>query len=946
MLDTSAAVPNLRLNTDYKTKLIEVALPLQAINRASASEKSPQRGRPSTLHLWWARRPLTACRAILFASLVDDPSSHPELFPSVEEQTRERKRLFDIIEALVERDNVVSERVLSQAREEIRKSVGDRLPTVYDPFCGGGAIPIEAQRFGLRTLASDLNPLAVLITKALTEIPWHFKGHVPVHPSLRGLLHGHSWERATGLAADVEAYGKWILEQARERIGSHYPQIRSENAADATVISWLWARTIRCSNPLCGAEMPLIRAFSLSTRKERERYIEPIVDRSARTVTFEIRVGKSSREGTVGRNGARCIICNEPSTLSYIRSEGKSSRIGSTMIAIVAEGPRGRVYLPPSAEHARIAESARPAWVPDTDLPDRALGFRVQAYGMTKHRDLFSSRQLLALTTLSDLVRECRQRVYDDAVLAGMTDDGTGLERGGYGAAAYADAIVTYLALTVDRLADRNSSLCLWDIGESKIAHVFGRQTLSMVWDFAEANVLGDSSGSLSGAIDLTKRALASASAAAEARVFEQDAAADWLIAPAMVCTDPPYYDNVPYADLSDFFYVWLRASLKDVYPGLLGLVLVPKTPELIAEPARFSGDAEKARQFFENGLRSSFRMIRRAELPDLPTTVFYAFKQAKSTAELERDGAHSVGRSSVGWEAMLAALLGSGFQISGTWPVRTELANRMRGQNSNALASSIVLVGRPRSEGATRCTRAEFLQELRAELPIAVKRLRDASLAATDIEQASIGPGMAVFSRYTNVLEPDGSNMSIRSALAVINQELAQILLGEIADVDAETHFALAWFDGHFYEEAKYGEAEVLLKAKNANLNILRESGTVRADRGLVQILRPSELDAKRLVGRDGRARSMPAWAQLMFLVAAITSEDGGTDAGADALLAIGSSVAERLKDLAYHCYLACDKAKRSAEAQDFNAVVTAWPDLQKLAQDRTAQPSEQRLL
>ena len=948
MLDTSPSAPNLsQRQTPYKKKLIEVALPLQAINKASASEKSPQRGRPSTLHLWWARRPLTACRAVLFTSLVDDPSSHPELFPTPEDQARERSRLLGIVEELVERDNIVSERVLAKARAEIRKSVGDRLPTVYDPFCGGGAIPIEAQRLGLPALASDLNPVAVLITKALTEIPWRFKGCAPVHPSLRGPLHERTWERATGLASDVEAYGNWMLDQARERIGAFYPSISLQGGGQATVIAWIWARTVHCPNPLCGAEMPLIKSFALSTKSGKEWRIKPIIDRAVRAVRYETLPGKPDREGTVTRRGAQCIVCNEPVALPYIRSEGKAHRIGTQMIAIVAEGPNGRIYIPPNDEHVRIAGSAKPSWVPDTDLPERALGFRVQGYGMTQHCDLFTQRQLLALTTFSDLVRECRERALADAIAAGMDDDGISLESRGSAATAYADAIATYAALTVDRLADYNATLCSWHASEGKITHVFTRQTLSMVWDFVEANPIGEFSGSFYGAIDLSKRALASASAAAEVSVFARDAANEWSGDSALYCTDPPYYDNVPYADLSDFFYIWLRASLGAIYPDLLAPLLVPKAAELVADPARFADDNDRARKFFEEGLGTAFRVIRDSTLEDFPTTVYYAFKQTETEADPGSNG-EGVARASIGWETMLKALLHSGFEIGGTWPMSSELANRTRGQNSNALASSIVLACRPRPKDALRCTRADFLGELRAWLPPAVKRLRDASLAATDLEQAAIGPGMAVFSRYREVLEPDGSPMSVRSALSLINQELALILLGEISEVDPETRFALAWFDGHFYDEAKYGEADVLLKAKNANLDLLRDPGVVKAGRGVVQLLKPRDLDSAASLHSDGRMHSFPAWAQLMHVISALTTEDGGTDLAAGMLRTIGSDNAERLKDIAYHCYLACDRAKpkRTAEAQDFNAVVAAWPDLQKRAAEIAADPHEERLL
>ncbi len=926
---------------EYRKKLIEVALPLQAINKASAREKSISHGHPGALHPWWARRPLAACRAVLFASLVDDPSSDLERFPTPEDQERERKRLFDLIEQLVQWDNSLNEYVLAQARDEIRKSVGEPLPTVYDPFCGGGAIPIEAQRLGLPALASDLNPVAVLITKALTEIPWRFKGCAPVHPSLRGPLHERTWERATGLAADVDAYGKWMLEEATARIGNFYPKIPLHNGSQATVVAWLWARTVRCPNPLCGAQAPLIKSFALSNRSGREWSLQPLVDRQRKTVRYATQEREPGRDGTVTRRGAVCIVCNEPMTLTYIRSEGKAKRLGEQMIAIVADGPNGRVYLPPNEDHIRIALSAEPPWAPDTDLPERALGFRVQAYGMTKHRELFTSRQLLALTTFSDLVRKCRDRVLADALAAGLKDDGVGLEGGGSAALAYADAIATFLALAVDKLSNHNATLCSWDPGSQKISHVFTRQTLSMVWDYAEANPLGPSSGKFLGAVEGVQEAVAAAVPCAPVQVFARDAAGEWNAAPVLSCTDPPYYDNVPYADLSDFFYTWLRRSVGTLYPELLASILVPKVAELVADPARFADDSRRARQFFEEGLGRAFRIMRESTIPGFPTTIFYAFKQSDSTDALDEGPAAA--RASVGWEAMLNALLRAEFEVVGTWPMSSERSTRTRGQNSNALASSILLACRPRLSVTARSTRSDFLRALRAELPEAVRRLRNASLAATDLEQAAIGPGMAVFSRYREVLEPNGNPMSVRSALALINQELAQIVLGEIAEVDGETHFALAWFDGHFYEEAKYGEADILLKAKNASPTRLKDAGTIKAERGIFQLVDPRD---SRMASAyiDGALKNMPAWSQLMLVMRALTSEDGGVDHAADMLRTIDSNDRERLKDLAYHCYLTCDRAKpkRTAEAQDFNVLVATWPDLEK----RVAEIPENRLL
>ena len=927
MLDTSPSISSgSSPQGSYKKKLIEVALPLQAINVACAREKSIRHGHPSTLHLWWARRPLAACRAVLFASLVDDPSSRPDEFPTIEAQEKERARLFALIEQLVQWENSLNENVLAQARQEIRKSVGDDLPAIYDPFSGGGAIPIEAQRLGLPTFGSDLNPVAVLISKAMTEIPWRFKGKRPVHPALQGPMSERTWERATGLASDVEAYGQAIVEEARRRLGSFYPRVRFENGRDAAVIAWIWARTVKCNNPVCGAEMPLAKSFALSSRSGKEWSIEPIVDHAKKVVGFETRVGPPSRGGTVNRRGAECIVCGEPVTLAYIRAEGKAKRIGSQLMAIVAEGERGRVYVAPTEEQIRTAHGAKPSWAPDTDLPEQALGFRVQGYGMKKHRDLFTSRQLLTLTTLSDLIRETHARIKADAEAAGLSSD-AGIEQGGNGARSYADAVVTYLAFALDKVADYSSTLCTWHLSRELITHVFVRQTVSMTWDYAEANPIGDSSGSFIGAVEWSKKAVASASCAAEASIFQQDASYANFSEKA-VSTDPPYYDNVPYADLSDYFYVWLRGTVGEAYPNLFSTLLVPKTQELIADSSRFGGSQEKARNFFEAGLADVFANIDKGARRDIPITVFYAFKQT----EREDGGGDNSAESSVGWETMLTGLISSGTQIVGTWPISSELANRMRGQNSNALGSSIVLVCRPRESTAAMCSRAEFVRALRSELPVAVGRLREASLAPTDLQQAALGPGMAIFSRYAHVLEPDDMAMTVRSALSLINEALGQILLGEISGVDSETHFALAWFDENGYSDGSYARADVTLRAKNASIDPLVRSGVGVSESGRVRLLSPQEIE----VATTADLRTFPAWAQAMHAVAGLVGNDGSDERAAAVLRIIGLGNIEHIKDIAYHCYLISDRARRSTEARDFNALVQAWPDLLRLASER----------
>jgi putative DNA methylase len=761
-------------------KLIEVALPLEAINRESAREKSIRHGHPSTLHLWWARRPLAACRAVIFASIVDDPSSHPEQFPTDAAQDVERQRLFRLIEELVKWENVNNEEVLGRARAEILKATDGNPPPLLDPFAGGGSIPLEAQRLGLEAHASDLNPVAVLINKALIEIPPKFAGRPPVHPNQDKQLVARAWRGAEGLAEDVRYYGQWMRDEAERRIGHLYPKVKLPKVyggGEATVIAWLWARTVKCPNPACGAQMPLVRSFALSTKPGRQAWVEPIVDRSPQppVVRFEVRTGIGKpREGTVNRRGATCLCCGAAVPFDHVRAEGKAGRMSAQLMAIVAEGTRGRIYLPPNAEHVQISELANPTWRPDVALPHNPRDFKTPNYGMTTFADLFTPRQLVTLTTFSDLVGEARERVRRDAIAAGQPDHGAALVDGGTSATGYADAIATYLGLGLSKLADATSSLTRWKSSMDQAIATFARQALPMVWDYAESNPFNHAAGDYETTIGTMVRAIGGLIARGEGKVQHVDATAATIqVASPLISTDPPYYDNIGYADLSDFFYVWLRRSLSTIYLLLFSTLLVPKSQELVATPYRFGGEREKAQLFFEDGLGRAFRQMRQASHPVYPLTVYYAFKQSETDDSDDDDDSESSAVASTGWETMLEGLVRAGFVITGTWPMRTELGNRTIASDKNALASSIVLVCRPRPDDAPLTTRRDFLNALKRELPAALRDLQRGNIAPVDLAQASIGPGMAIYSRYRRVLEADGSAMHVRTALALINQAL-----------------------------------------------------------------------------------------------------------------------------------------------------------------------------
>jgi putative DNA methylase len=910
-------------NPPYKKKLIEVALPLDEINKQAAREKSIRHGHPSTLHVWWARRPLAACRAVLFAQLVDDPSSHPDEFPSEEDRVLERKRLFNIIERLVNWDNISDESLYEEARREIWKSCDGNPPPILDPFAGGGSIPLEAQRLGLEVHASDLNPVPVLINKALIEIPPTWAGMAPVFPDIAESRLG-GWPGATGLAEDIRRYGKWMRDEAEKRIGHLYPKAKLGDGTEANVIAWIWARTITCPNPTCGGTTPLIRSFWLSKKKGNERYIEPIVEN--KSVRFDIcgPKGKPQVEGTVGRTGATCLICNTPVPLSYIRSEGKAGRISVKLIAIVAEGRRVRYYLPATDEHERSANVKRPSDAPEANLPRNPRDFKTPNYGFDTFDKLFTSRQLVTLTTFSNLVAEMREKALSDARAAGLPSSHR-LADGGTGAEAYADAVATYLGIVSSKAAVFHCTQARWRPDADKTAPGFGRQAIPMVWDFAEVGPFAGAGGDWTGIVEGAAKVIESSPAQSQG-VSIQSNATRRDYAGMVVCTDPPYYDNVSYGELSDFFYVWLRRSLQSIFPDILSTMLTPKDGELIAHVYRHGGKEESTR-FFEEGFQETFTRMREGATPTYPMTVFYAFKQSESYGE---------GESSSGWETLLEGIIRSGWSITATWPMRTEMATRMIAANTNALASSVVLACRPRPQGAPVIDRRGLINALKAELPQALRDLQQGGVAPVDLAQAAIGPGMAVFSRYAQVTEADGLPMRVRAALIMINQILAEVLSDQEGDFDSDTRFCLKWFETHGFDLKKsgFGEAETLSKAMDTSVLGLDRAGVLKARGGDVQLFSPSEMPEDYDPVTDDR---LSVWEVVMHLAKQINEQ--GIDAAARLMASARSRVnVDTAKELTYLLYSICEKRKWADTGLLFNELGTAWTEIEKAS--RTAAP------
>ena len=951
----------------YKKKLIEVAIPLEAINAASAREKSIRHGHPSTLHLWWARRPLAACRAVLFSQLVDDPSEYADELltePKVRAQAEaelparvkaweerqaeargnaaatpeptladaaadiERKRLFKIIEDLVKWENSTNEEVLERARAEIRRSCGEPLPPVYDPFSGGGSIPLEAQRLGLPAYGSDLNPVAVTIGKAMIEIPPKFKDQSPVHPGPKARTH---YRNAEGLAEDVKYYGEWMREKAWERIGHLYPQVdlpKEYGGGKATVLAWIWSRTVPSPDPaFSDVQVPIASSFLLSSKKGKEAWIEPIVDRQAKTVTYRIRhkgtaaeIAKA-KEGTKAGRGANfhCLMSDTAITPDYVKSNGRAGRMGQTLIAIVGEGNRSRAYVAPIKEHEGLALSAKPEWEPETPLPGDMRAFWTPPYGLKTFGDLFTDRQLVALNTFSDLVHEAREQIEQDALAAGLPSDPTPLREGGQAAKAYAEAVSVYLAFAISKLTNLGSTVTSWMSDRGALRETFARQAIPMVWDYAEVNFFSNSGGNWLTPVDKIRMAIADFPANGIGSIEQANAGEVAYLDGTVISSDPPYYDNIGYADLSDFFFCWLRPNLKDIFPDILSVLATPKSEELVATPYRHGGN-EAAESFFLNGMTAAIGRMAEKGSSAFPATIYYAFKQS----EVEKEGI-----SSTGWATFLQAVISAGFSVLGTWPIRTESPGRLIAKGTNALANSVVLVCRKKEASAEVITRAEFIRALKRELPAAIAELQAANIAPADMPQSAIGPGMGVFSRYKGVLESDDSPMSVKTALQLINAELDDYLGGIQGEFDADTRFAITWFEQNGMAAGAFGAANSIATARGISVDSVKHAGIVESQAGKVRILRRDELDPAWEPATDTH---LTVWECLQHLVRCHEA-DGISHESALLLKKIGEK-AEAAKDLAYCLYdISANKRRDAKEATAYNALIADWTELTREA-------------
>ncbi|PKG93150.1 DUF1156 domain-containing protein [Paraglaciecola sp. MB-3u-78] len=948
-------------------KLIEVALPLDEINIACAHEKQPGIGaHPRGLHLWWARRPLPAARAVIFSQMVNDPGYQQgdgfKYGVNKNEAEIKREKLFQIIRDLVKWENTNNEEVINRAREAIKESWcetcylnrnhpqaselfnPDKLPAFHDPFAGGGAIPLEAQRLGLESYASDLNPVAVMINKAMIEIPPKFAGQAPVGPipdsdktnkkkATKDAF--EDWSGVKGLAEDVRRYGHWMREEAMKRIGHLYPKVlitdeiiaerpdlKAYAGEELTVITWIWARTVKSPNLAFNhVDVPLASSFVLSSKKGKEAYVQPVI--AGDTYHFEVKVGNLPTEAKLGTkvgNGGnfKCLVSGTPIPVKAIREQGQQGTFSKRLMAVVAAGKSGRVYLAPTLAIQKVADSAHSKWGPTTQINHNPRDIRTQLYGLNQYGDLFTPRQLLGLTTFSDLIDEARIKAISDAKAAGMRIDELGIDQGGMGTTAYGEALSVYLAFALDRLADYNSSIATWKASGEQVMQTYKRQALPMTWDFPESNIMGDKSICWLKAIKYTSdnlNACTKLNSLVPGIVLQADAATQNVSTNKVISTDPPYYDNIGYADLSDYFYVWMRRSLKTVFPNLFATLAVPKLEELVATPYRH-GSKEKAETFFLDGMTKAIHRMAEQGHPAFPVSIYYAFKQSET-----KEGS----TSNTGWETFLEAIILAGFSIDGTWPMRTELANRMIAAGTNALASSVVLVCKRRAVKAPSISRRDFQRELREQMPDALEAMIGSETGSTpiapvDLAQAAIGPGMAIYSKYAAVLNQDGSNMSVHEALILINRAITEYLNPDSGNFDADTLFCDDWFSQYGWSEGQFGEADTLARAKGTSVEGVRDAGVIEAGSGKVRLLKwseyPSDWDPK----TDSRT---PIWEACHQLIRALNQQG---ESAAGALLARMPERGEPIRQLAYHLYTLCERKKWTEEARAYNELIGSW--------------------
>ena len=906
-------------------KLIEVALPLDKINPNFEHEKNINSMHPKNLHQWWARRPFSAARAVLWASIVDDPSSHPEEFPTPEAQERERERLFEILEDLSDWKKSNDAKVIEDAREELKKYLGNNLNKeiqFLDPFSGGGAIPFEAQRLGLKGAAFDLNPVAVLINKAMIEIPPRFTGIKPVNKRDKRLISGQN--DLFGVSQDLKYYGALLKQLAYEKVKDIYPTSiavpEDLGGGKAEIFSWIWVYTLKCPNPICGCETPLYLNCILDGRKSNEAYLRPYYDNNK--LLFKVMHEKfhsDENKGTMNRQGAICAHCRNLINREYIRDEGIKHKLSRRLVAIVSYKNGERLYLNPDfEEEEKEAKVTLPEEYPSGKFANNPQNLGTGEYGLANFEQLFSNRQMQGLVALCTSLNEIRNRIEEDAIYAGMEDDKIHLRDGGKGALAYSEALSVYLAFAIDKEVASSNVVTRWENDNALAKPAFSRQSLYMQWMTPEVNIFGGRAGSFKTINDTIAESLLSFPCNIPEGIAKQhNAQEDFGLKNVIISTDPPYYDNIQYADISDFYYIWLRFNLKDIYPNLFKTTLTPKQEEIVAQPYRY-GRKEEAKKHFESGMQKAMENIYSSATPDIPVTIYYAYKQSETEAKKT---------SSSGWETMLNAIIKAGFSIKATWPLKTENPAKSN-LKINMLTTSVVIVCRKKEKGDFFCTKRQFLKALREGLKPTLTLLQETNLAPVDLAQSAIGPGMAIFSKYDKVLSADGSEMTVKEALQAINEEVG-VCLNEFGEaLDNESRFCIALYLQCEFNDIKSGDADILALAKDTSISKLKNDGIVEAGKGMVRLTPREKLPE--IKGNDD------IWLLCHRLVFSL--EKNGIKGCAKEMRKIqGTAALGKIKNLAYELYTISERKNWNQEAYLYNSLVVSWADIASEASKRT---------
>lgn len=868
-----------------RKKLIEVALPLEAINAACKADKDRKTGHIRNIHKWFAPMPLPALRALIFASVVDAPESEDDL-----------EVLLGEVADLVESGPVPPPAtILASARNRVRESLRGTDLRILDPFCGGGSTLVEAQRLGLPAEGSDLNPIPVLIATSLTSIP-------PRHRGTRSLTNPAlvaSPESLDGFLEDVRHYAHRIRSRVLDETGAMYPTAPNGDR----VIYWWWAHAVPSPDPAFrGCLTPLTTTWWLSRRSGEQCHLVPHADASNRTMRFSIANSGEAAEASK----SRCLFSDSPISYEYVREQAQRGHLHHMLLAYASDGQAGRKYWIPDEMSANAADVAAPTDLPELDIPENGLGVSVGNYSVKAWSQLFTPRQQLMLRAFSAAIADLPRAIKAD----GGSED-------------YAKDVTTVIGLCFGKLVQASSTIVRLNVRKGpspKAEPAFARGDIQLNWDFAETNPFGGSVGDWNQVVTTSLRAYGLVdSTGPAAAVYQADARGAGERHPGhyLIVSDPPYFAAIGYADLSEYFYYWLRMALRDVHPQLLSTLGVPKTTELIASPGRHGG-RHAAAKYFVDGFTETFRRLAQVGSPQHPMVIVYAQQQKEQKAS---------GVATTGWEAMLEAIIAADLSITGTWPIWGTGSARMRAHGSNSLASYIVMVCRPAAADRAAASRREFVATLRAELPQAIRHLQKGSVAPVDFAQAAIGPGMSVFTRYARVVDAEGQSLRVRDALSIINSALDEVLAEQEGDFDADSRWALAWFEQNGFGEGDYGVAETLSKAKNTSVDGLRQAGILASARGKVRLLKPSELPDSWDPLTDTR---LTTWEMVHHLIRAYES-DG--EAGAAALVAKLGGNAETARELCYRLYALSERKSRTAEATAYNALVQSWPEIVRLA-------------